>query len=439
MNYWLRSGLLTLLEKGSGLVFSLGTAMLLWRGLPQTQVASWGVFLLVTAFLEMGRSGLIQNGLVRYLSLHHDEPAIYAAVASASLVLNIAFSIVSNVVLWASMYWLSRNQHAAELPMLLSVYFITNFVMAWLYHCNFVQQANLEFRGIFWATFFLRGGLFAWVAGCWWLHRPVQLVELAWIFLACAIVATLATWWIGRPYLRHRFVVDRVWVTRLLQYGKYVMGTNLCAMFYKNIDKLVLGNLLGQASYAIYDAAAKITQMVEAPSFSVAAVVFPQNARTTDSQDLRNLYENSVSAILAIVLPFLLLTLVFAEPIVLILAGREYVDSANILRLTAFFGLFMPFAVQFGTLLDATGLPAANFKYVLGISLLNLTFCWIGVSLFGLSGAAYGMLVGYIISFFAMQYRLRRDYDIRWMRVLANIPSVYRLGWDIVAQRMAWR
>ena len=95
-NYWLRSSLLTLLEKGTGLVFALGTAMLLLRMLTKEAFAAWGVFLILTYFLEMGRSGLIQNGLIRYLTTHKSDETAYRAITTASLVLNIAFSLLSN-------------------------------------------------------------------------------------------------------------------------------------------------------------------------------------------------------------------------------------------------------------------------------------------------------------------------------------------------------
>ena len=69
-----------LLEKGTGMVFALGTVMLLLRGLSKPDFAAWGLFLIVTYFLEMARSGLIQNGLVRHLALHRNDPAAYVAI-----------------------------------------------------------------------------------------------------------------------------------------------------------------------------------------------------------------------------------------------------------------------------------------------------------------------------------------------------------------------
>ena len=437
--YWLRSGLLTLLEKGSGLVFALGTSVLLYRLLSQQRLGTWELFLIVTYFLEMGRSGLIQNGLIRFLAANRQEPTQYPAIMTASLALNLGFSVVSNLALWLLTGWLSRSYQAPELAVVLPVYFATNFVMAWFYHCNFVQQANFEFRGIFWSTFFFRGALFGWVLYCWFMQMPVQLWQLALASLAGAVVGAMVTWRFARPYLHHAGTLDWVWIKKLLAFGKYVFGTNLSTIFYKNIDKLILGKLLDPAAIAIYGVAGRITQMVETPSFSIAAVVFPQSAARLErdgTAGIKWLYERSVGAILAIILPFVLLVLLFAEPMVWVFAGDKYLQSANLLRLTAFFGLFMPFAVQFGTILDSTGRPATNFAYTLFTALLNLVLCYFFIRQIGLFGAAFATLTGYAVSFIFMQRLLRRDFDIRWWAAFGYVPEFYRLGFGLIKKKL---
>ncbi len=438
-HYWLRSGLLTLLEKGSGLVFSLGTSVLLYRLISQQRLGTWELFLIVTYFLEMGRLGLIQNGLVRFLSVHRQHSSDYPAIVTSSLVINLGFSIVSNGLLWLLTGWLSRSYQAPELSVVLPVYFVTNFVMAWLYHCNFVQQANLEFRGIFWSTFFFRGALFAWVLFCKLSGFPIQLWQLAVASLAGAMLGALFTWRFAAPYLRHAARVDWRWIKELLAFGKYVFGTNMSTIFYKNIDKLILGKLLDPAAIAIYGVAGRITQMVEAPSFSIAAVVFPQSAARLEQEGqagIKWLYERSVGAILAIVLPFVVLVLLFAEPMVWAFAGDKYLQSANLLRLTAFFGLFLPFAVQFGTILDSTGRPAVNFAYTLFTALLNLVLSYLFVLQYGLFGAAFATLTGYAVSFVLMQRLLRRDFNIQWWAAFAYVPGFYRLGFDLIKKKL---
>lgn len=437
--FWLRSGLLTLMEKSVGLLFALGTAMMLLRGLDKADFTTWGVYLLITYFLEMGRSGLIQNGMVRYLILHRGEPDRYAAVSSAAMVISLAFSLLSNLLLWAGISWLATTYQSPRLAEVLPVYFATNLVMAGFYHVNFVQQANFEFRGIFWSTFFFRGALFGWIAFCWLSRRPLDLGEMAWAMFGGALFGAAVSAVYAKPFLAWKKSIDFQWIKKLLSFGKYVLGTNLSTMFYKNIDKLTLGSVLGPSAFAVYDAAGKITQMIETPSFSIAAIVFPQSARKMDTEGpdgVRRLYERSVGAVLALILPFVVLSVVFAQPIIWLFAGSAYAESANVLRLTAFFGLFLPYAVQCGTVLDATGRPALNFAYTLFTAVLNLGLSYLFVARFGLMGAAWATLCGYAVSFALQQYQLSKDYGVRWWRAFTHVPDFYRMGIGLLKSKI---
>ena len=70
---WLRSGVYSLLEKGAGLVFGLGSLFLLTRTLEEVNFGIWIAFGIVSSFLEVGRAGLQQNGFVKYLSVAKDS------------------------------------------------------------------------------------------------------------------------------------------------------------------------------------------------------------------------------------------------------------------------------------------------------------------------------------------------------------------------------
>ena len=80
--YWIRSGALTLLEKVSSLIFSLGTSMILWRMLSTGAYNGWGIFLIIAAFVEMGRSGLLQNSLVSFLTINRQHPEEYKKITT---------------------------------------------------------------------------------------------------------------------------------------------------------------------------------------------------------------------------------------------------------------------------------------------------------------------------------------------------------------------
>lgn len=439
-SHWLRSGFFSLLEKGTALVFSLGTTVLLLRGLTKEDFAAWGIFIIISYFVEMGRSGLIQNALMRHLAIHRDDREKYSAISTASLFLNFSFSIFSNLLLWLGASWIAQQYHVPQIDALLPIYFATNLVMALYTHFYFVQQANFEFRGVFWGSVFFRGTPFLWVLFCWLSGKPIELSHIAWAMLAGAMAGGIAVWLFARPFLFYSKKIDFQWIRKLFSFGKYVLGTNLSTMFYKNIDKLTLGHLLGPAAFAVYDAAGKVTQLIEMPSFSIAAVVFPKSAERMaleGAAGVKRLYERSVAATLAIILPFLVLVLLFAEPIIQVFAGEQYMASADVLRLTAFFGLFLPFAVQFGTVLDSTGKPATNFIYTSFTALLNLALSYWFVTEFGLFGAAFATLLGYAVSFILMQIYLFKHFRINALNVFRYVPEVYGMGWGMLRRKIA--
>jgi lipopolysaccharide exporter len=437
-SYWIRSSLLTLLEKGFGLLFGLGLAFVLWRQLPKAEMGSWAMFLLIAAFVEMARSGMIQNALMRFIAQYrHDKNAI-GHIQTTALILSLGFSLVSTFLLLLFMQMLANELNAPQLLDVLPVYFMTNFVMIAFFHANYVQQAAFEFRGIFWSTFLYRGVPFAFALYCSLRQIPISLRSLAMSMVLGAVLGTLASMVYAWPHFHHARKFSMEWLKRMTGYGRYVLGTNLCTMLYKNIDKVAVSGVLGAESLAIYDAAAKITQMVEMPSFSMAAVVFPQSAKAIEESGttgVKRLYERSVGAILAFILPFVLACLLFAEPIVRVLAGPQYEDSAGVLRLTALFGLFLPYAVQFGTILDSTGHPGTNLLYTAFTAAFNLVLSYVFVRQFGLYGAAVATLISYTVSFVLMQRMLGKAYQINPINALKHVPEFYRAGWNIIRKK----
>lgn len=437
-NYWLRTGLLTLSEKVVSMVFNLGTAMLLLRMLPKESFATWGIFTLLTYLVEMGRSGLLQNGLIRALAVHKQDAATCSKISMAAWTINIAYSALAILLVWLGSDWIIAQYQIPLLTEMLPAYFLVIVVLGTCMQFNFIQQAHFEFRGQLWTAVFYRGIPFLWVLGCWMTTRDIQLAEFSVALLAGCTLATLGTWWFSRPFLHRGKRLDLHWVANLLGYGKFVLGTNISTMLYKNMDKLVLGKLLGPLAYAVYDAAARVTQLVEAPAFSIAAVVFPKSAESMASEGedgIKNLYERSVGATLAVILPFVIVVLLFAEPIIRVFAGAQYLDAANVLRLTAFFGLFLPYAVQFGTVLDSSGLPAVNFAYTTFTVLLNLLLSVVFIRSFGLFGAAYGTLTGYALSFILMQRYLYKKFRINALNAFVYLPRFYVLAFRLVRLR----
>ncbi len=413
---WWRSGIFALLEKGGVLLLGLGSVWMLFRLLAKEELGTWALFLTITAMLEVGRIGLIQNGLVKYLA--PARGAQYARVFHASVALHLLVALLMALSLLVAAAPLAAFLQLPGLHPLLRIYALTTLLLTPFYHFNFVQQARMSFQGIFYASFLRQLVFFMVVAWFWRQHQAPSLELLAWAQAGAAALASIAAGLCARAFLLRPARPDPAWMKQLLAFGKYTLGTNLSTMLYRSIDKLMLGIVptAGAAGVALYEAAIKINNLADVPTHSMASLVFPQSAiRIGQSpQAVGRLYEKAVGAILVPLLPMVAIVWLTAPWCIRFIAGPGYEASVPILRLTILYGLFLPFAVQFGTVMDAIGRQRLNFHLTLLGASLNMLFNYLFISRMGVIGAAWGTLATYTTLFCIMQWHLYRLLEVRW-------------------------
>lgn len=438
-SYWVKSGLLTILQRLSVLVFGLGSLFLMLRGMSKIDFGTWALFLAVVSFLEVGRNGLIQNALVRFMAAcGKEEKEEYAKISTASLFINICLTLVSVVLLILIAKPLSAFWNAPILAQMFPIYAITTAVLLPFFHFNCIQQANFTFTGVFWSSFVKQGLFFLYVLFAYTTGYGLNLVNLCLVQIVTGILGGLTAYLFALPFVAFSRKIDWAWVKRLFNYGKFVFGTNLSAMLYKSIDKVMLG-FVSPLFVAVYDLAIRINNLIEVPTFSIATIVFPKGAqrmKTEGKPAMKELYEKSVGTILALILPCVLFILIFPEFIINILAGEKYLDAVGILQLTVLYGLFIPFANQFGTVLDAMGKPKINFRFVVLGAFLNIltNYTFIFILQYGLIGAAYGTLLTYGIMFVLNQWVLYKELNVNVLNVFPNIISTYVEGFKILQE-----
>ncbi len=435
----MKSGLLTILQRLSVLVFGLGSLFLMLRGMSKEDFGTWALFLAVVSFLEVGRNGLIQNALVRFMAAcGMDEKEEYAKISTASLFINVMLTLLSMLLLVVCAKPLSLLWNAPDLMVMFPIYALTTALLLPFFHFNCVQQANFTFAGIFWSSFVKQGLFFVYVLVAYSTGFGLALIDLCWVQVGTAILGGITAYFYARPYNLFSKKIDWYWVKRLFNYGKFVFGTNLSAMLYKSIDKVMLG-FVSPAFVAVYDLAIRINNLIEVPTFSIATIVFPKGAqqmKTEGKPAMKRLYEKSVGTILALILPCVLFILLFPELIITILAGEKYLDAVGILQLTVLYGLFIPFANQFGTVLDAMGKPKINFRFVVLGAILNIVtnYTFIFVLQYGLIGAAYGTLCTYGIMFVLNQWVLYKELKVNVLNVFPSMIQAYIEGFNMAKE-----
>lgn len=412
-NYWIKSGFLTILQNLSGVLFGFGGFYLLVRLLSKHDFGAWTLFMSTVTILEFARNGLVGNALVKYLSSseHNEHGDIISASMGINLVVT-ALCVIINLVFakFLSTLW--------ETPELMNMFYLFNFVyiitgILSIFNC--IETANLNYKGIFITTVLRQGIFFGYLGAVFLFGWKISLISLVVVQIISAGGATLCGWLYVRKYWHYTKKVSREWVRSLLNYGKYAFGTTVSSILSSNVDQMMLGALLSPMASGAFNVAVRITNLVDIPTNSLAAIVFPQSARrmaTEGPEAVKYLYEKSVGTILAMVIPFLLIMLIFTELIVSLVAGGKYTDTVPLLRVTVFYCMFVPFGRQCGTVLDSIGKTKTNFIMVIITAVTNLGLNFVFIKSFGVIGAAYATLTSNILGFIMGQIVLNRTLNI---------------------------
>lgn len=441
-SYWLKSGMYTFLEKFALQLFRFGSFYLLVRGLTRQLFGIWTIFLIITSIIEVLRFGLIQNALVKYLTTQEDEK-VKGRINTASVVLNLVVTMLTSLVVFilAQVADLAFQVHV--LDQILYLFIFTNVALIPMVQFQVIQQANLDFKAIFLSNLVRSGLFFGYVLYVYLRNEPFSLMYLAVAQIISAFAGSVVAIFLGKKYLVFSGKLDRDWLKELFWYGKFVLGTNIASMLNKSIDQLMLGLILNPVATAVYGTAIKIANLIEVPTQSVAAIVFPKSAQIAEkegSSSIKGLYEKSVGVILAIIIPGILFVILFPKFVLEVVAGDKYLDAVPLLRLTMLYGLLIPFARQFGVIMDSIGKPQVNFFMVIASAILNIIFNYLFISQYGLIGAAYATLTTLLVLFVANQYILYKEIGSSPLNALVYSQKVYgngfRLLWNkVVGQK----
>jgi O-antigen/teichoic acid export membrane protein len=304
------------------------------------------------------------------------------------------------------------------------------YIITWiLSQFQFIEQANFQFLGIFLSTVIRQGTLFFYVLGSFIFSYAIILPELVYVQMAGAFVGAIVA------YVRVRHIVANMsmklevdWIAKLFNFGKYSFGTSVSSVIFNSINQAMLGGMISTVATASYNIAVRITNLVEIPTSSVASIVFPQSAKRMELEGkaaVKNLYEKSVAAILAILLPGLILMFIFSEHVVEFVAGERYEESVPILNITLFTCLLIPYGRQFGTLLDSIGKPKITFLNVLLSAVINIVLNYFFIKHMGVIGAAYATLLAGIIGFVISQHILKRELNVSLLNTLIYTKNFY--------------
>lgn len=425
--YWLTSGVFSLMSNFAMLGFGFVTFLLLVRIMPQDEFGIWVLYLTVTSIAQIMRNGLIQNALVKHL--HGGKTENYSEIVTASFVLHTLTGLVTFLMVAALAGVLAKLWSTPILKPMLYIYGLTMLLETPLQFFQFLFMANLNFVRRFWSIISYNAVLFFIILYLYIFKGEIQLIALPYYVAFSCLPALIISYFMVKPFLRFKWPIEKKWMSELFHYGKYVIGTSLSSILFNRVDIMMLGYFLNTQLVAIYNVPSRISNYAEVPLGSVAAIVFPQAAMRIKEQGedaARYLWERSVGVLLAIVIPTAGFIFIFAEWIVIIVAGPEYREATTLMRLFAVLTVMKPFGRQSGTIMDSLGKPKINFQLLILSLAFNIILNWIFIQQFGIMGAIFATMISIAVTTFISIMVLKKMINVKLHHPFIYMMTTYR-------------
>ncbi len=411
-SYWLVSMLATFLQRFSRPAFGVLNFMMLTRMLTRYEFGVWSIFLVISTTFEMTKTTLLKTAHIKFAAASSDE-AEHVAISWSSLTLNILLTIIY----WTGLYvfanpignWLKSG---ADFASTISWYIPGMIGMVFFAHYDAVRRAKLNFKnGLYgyltkYVYFFMATGIY-FVA-----NIKMNLNQVVLHYGIGSLAAALVMFLLDYKSLSFRFGATRLWMKKLISFGKYIWGGNLIGNLSSNFDQMLTARYLSPTTAAHYGIAARIIGVVEIPLFAAAEVLFPKMTKAVEEEGTGRAkwyLEKMIASLYVVMTPAVLVMVIFAKWIVLLLAGNTYLDAVPIVQLYIFRILLIILQLQSGQTLISIGKSVLHFKMTAISFVLRVIVLYVCYTQIGLYGAAWGNIVMAVISLVYWYLLMRRE------------------------------
>ena len=438
-SYWLISIVATFLQRFSRPLFGVLNFMMLTRMLTRYEFGVWSIFLVISTTFEMTKTSLLKTAHIKFAAASADE-AEHVAISWSSLTLNILLT----VIYWTGLYlfanpigaWLKSGSDFAAT---ISWYIPGMIGMIFFAHYDAVRRAKLNFKnGLYgyltkYIYFFLATGFY--FAG----NIKMNLNQVVLHYGIGSLAAALVMFALDYKSLSFRFGATRLWMGKLVSFGKYIWGGNLIGNLSSNFDQMLTAKYLSPTIAAHYGIAARIIGVVEIPLFAAAEVLFPKMTKAVEEEGTGRAkwyLEKMIASLYVVMTPAVLIMVVFAKWLVLILAGETYLDAVPIVQLYIFRILLIILQLQSGQTLISIGKSILHFKMTVISFVLRVIVLYVCYTQIGLYGAAWGNIVMAVISLFYWYMLMKREVGMDITDIFKHFTEQLHYGRDILKSRL---
>ena len=417
-------------------ILGIGGFALLARSLSLDVFGEWVLFITGGSFVEMFRFGITNTGLIRFLS-GADEDSRIKLIGSNALIGLGATVLVAIILVFCYSFFNDAISNSGY-NLFFKWYPLLAFLNLPWNNALVVLQADQKYDKIL-IIKSINSGLFFLVVLVHFFFIEMELNELVIALLIINAITSLVSitlGWDGTKYITQAsFDTNKT----LLNFGKYTTFTLIGTNLLRSADTVIISlSPMGSAAVALYSIPLKLTELQQIPLRSFVATAFPKMSKASVQgrvQEVKDLFYTYSGALTYLFVIMSLVTFVFADYLVLILSGEQYLkvdpvtgfNVADIVRVFSVYGLLLPIDRMTGIGLDSINKPNINAIKVFIMVAANVIGDFIAIFIFeSLMLVAVASIVFTLIGIWMGMYFLNKELKLSYREIFSSGIEFYK-------------
>jgi O-antigen/teichoic acid export membrane protein len=409
---------------------------LLARSLSLDVFGEWVLFITGGSFVEMFRFGITNTGLIRFLSGADDESR--TKLIGSNALIGLGATILIAVILVFCYTFFNDAISNSGYNLFFKWYPLLAFLNLPWNNALVVLQADRKYDKIL-IIKSINSGLFFLVilVNFFFIEMQLNQLVIALIIInAFTSLITIVLGWDGT-----KLITKATGKTNktLLDFGKYTTFTLIGTNLLRSADTLIISlSPMGNAAVALYSIPLKLTELQQIPLRSFVATAFPKMSKASVQgkvQEVKDLFYTYSGALTYLFVLMSLFTFVFAEYLVLILSGEQYLvvdpitgfNVVDIVRVFSIYGLLLPIDRMTGIGLDSVNKPNINAVKVFVMVAANVIGDFIAIFIFkSLILVAVASIVFTLIGIWMGMYFLNKELTLSYKEIFSSGINFYK-------------
>jgi O-antigen/teichoic acid export membrane protein len=276
------------------------------------------------------------------------------------------------------------------------------------------------------------------------IYNNLTLVNITLATLFSASLGLLITYIVVRKKIsKIKFDTDyKLWKKLIFAASPFAL-TSLFSMINFRIDQVMLSFMTTDTIVGAYSAAYKIIDILAILPGILLTALYPVFSKyhATDVKLLNKVFNLSLRYVIILSIPIVIGGFLLSGPIINLVYGSEYADSAIVLKILIFISLFSFINSPLFVLLNSIGKQKITMINTAFTALTNIVMNIILIPIYGINGAAFATIVSEIIFLILSAYQIRKSgiklnilsksYKPLISGIVMGVFVWYFIGWNI--------